>query len=488
MSSGRGWGSRLRFSGLALVLALLVVGCGSKSFKAGTGEAYEAAVEASLDKKHRLAARAAHSYLGAVSKEDDRYDRALFIMAQSAEKLGLTYPASLWYLDIARAGRNDDLLADAIAGLERIVMEGPHDDLTLVRGYIATADLSGLRPGIQAFIDYQQGLDSIRRGLDSWADQQLARVPKESPYFHRVKYVQAVRLLARDEMNGARVALEELVAEKQVPKDVKHDTRLALARLAMEQERYEDAAEEYEKVRHLAPGRPSLLLEMAWARFYRGDSRRSLGLLIALDAPAYQGLIAPERYLLEALCLRRLCQFEPARIAAVRLEERHGDALADLHAGINPMDSESIRSAAEQRGSARDTWKLLRLLRHERKRAKSLGVGKELRAELAKIYDAGIAEVERRLDEKMQPEIRDLVQELVRAEDGVRLILHELSVGLLRGRQRPPGPLEAPGVKIRAGGDRVMYKFKGEFWTDEIDDLVVTIPDRCLDSRITISK
>ena len=100
----------------------------------------------------------------------------------------------------------------------------------------------------------------------------------------------------------------------------------------------------------------------------------------------------------------------------------------------------------------------------------------------------GIAEVERRLDEDIQPELRDLVQELVRAEDGVRLILHELSVGLLRGRERPPGPLEVPGVKIRAGGDNVMYRFEGEFWTDEIDDLVVTIPDRCLEQRITISQ
>jgi tetratricopeptide (TPR) repeat protein len=472
--------------GLALALASAAA-CGGKAIKPG-GPAFEVAVEATLDKKWRTAARAAWTYLRDVSVEDDRYDRALMLVAQACEKLGLSYPASLWYLDIARSGRNDDLLGDAVAGLERIVMGGPHDEITLVRGYLATADLSGLRPELQAFIDYQQGLDSIRRGLDQWADQQLARVPDDSPYFFRVKYLQAVRLLARSELAGAREALEALAGEKRMPTDLRNDVRLALARLAMEEERYEDAVEGYEKVRYLAPGRPSLLLEMAWARFYRGDSRRALGLLIALDAPAYRGLIAPERYLLEALCLRRLCQFEPARIAAVRLAERHGDALADIHAGVNPMESVPIRSAAQQRGAARDTWKLLRLLRHERARVRSLSLGGDLRDKLTKLYDIGIAEVERRLDEEIQPEIRDLVQELVRAEDGVRLILHELSVGLLRGRERPAGPLEVPGVKIRAGGDTVMYRFEGEFWTDEIDDLVVTIPDRCLDQRITISQ
>jgi len=491
MKSGLVLESRLRSRGVAAFVAVVAVGaigCGSPTYKHGTDRAYEHAVEASLDKKWTRSARASFAYLKGVSTEDARYDRAMILLAQAAEKLGFSYPASLWYLDISRSVRNADLQGESIAGLERIVMTGPHDAETLVQGYLGTADLSGMRPELQAFIEYLQGLDSIRRGLDEWADQQLARVPKGSPYFHRVKYVRAVRLLARNRMEEAREALNEIVDEKDLPKDVKNDSRLALARLALEEGRYEDAVEEYEGVRHLAPGRPSLLLEMAWARFYSGDSRRALGLLIALDAPAYLGLIAPERYLLEAMCLRRLCQFEPARIAAIRLRERHGDALDDLHQGVPPMESVSIRSAAEQRGAARDTWKLLRLLRHERKRLKHAGFGKDLKVHLAKIYDVGIVEIERRLEELVKPEIGELTRELIAAEDGVRLILHELSVGLLRGRRRPPGPTEVSTKDILAQEDEVAYVFEGEFWTDELDDLVVNIPDRCLEENNPFSK
>jgi len=473
----------LASAGVALALS-----CGAPTYKPGTGKAYEHAVEASLDKKWTKAARASFAYMKGVSAEDSRYDRAMLLLAQASEKLGFSYPASLWYLDIARSGRNADLQDEAISGLERIIMGGPHDAETLVEGYVGTADISGLRPELQAFVDYQQGLDSIRRGLDKWADQQLAKVPKGSPYYFRVQYVRAVRLLARNRMREARKALEALIETKKLPKDVKNDTRLALARLAMEERRYEDAVAQYEGVRHLAPGRPSLLLEMAWARFYTGDSRRALGLLIALDAPAYQGLIAPERYLLEAMCLRRLCQFEPARIAAIRLRERHGDALDDLHRGVPPNESASIRSAAEQRGAARDTWKLLRLLRVERENLKHAGFGKDLKIHMAQIYDVGIAQIERRLEEKVKPEVGDLVRELVAAEDGVRLILHELSVGLLRGRRRPPGPREVAAKAIRAQENQVSYVFEGEFWTDELDDLVVNIPDRCLDEDNPFSK
>ena len=36
-------------------------------------------------------------------------------------------------------------------------------------------------------------------------------------------------------------------------------------------------------------------------------------------------------------------------------------------------------------------------------------------------------------------------------------------------------------IKVRAGGKNVFYGFVGEFWTDELDDLVVTLRDRCID-------
>jgi hypothetical protein len=31
------------------------------------------------------------------------------------------------------------------------------------------------------------------------------------------------------------------------------------------------------------------------------------------------------------------------------------------------------------------------------------------------------------------------------------------------------------------GPDEILFVFQGEFWTDELDDLVVTMEDRCID-------
>jgi tetratricopeptide (TPR) repeat protein len=470
-----------RFFTASLITALVWVGCGGASFRERKDLSFGSAVQASLDESWEKAAEAAYLYLNTSSPDDPRYDRALLLLAQAAEKLGLSYAASLWYLDIAQSRRKVELLDKAISGLERVVMGGPHDEETLVRGFLATADISDLSAENLAFINYLQGLYSVRDGLNQWADQQFAAIPKTSPYFIRARYVQGVRALARKEWNDARQILKGILKEKALPEDIHNETELALARLAMEEGLYPEAIKHYRRVRRLAPNRPELLLEMAWAHYYRGEARRALGLLIALDAPVYRGLIAPERYLLEAFCLRQLCQFEPARTAAVRLRVSYSDALKDLHAGLSPSDSESLRISARQRGTARPLWLFFDKLNREKALAARLSLGERLSKDLKKLYGVGIKEANRRSEKAIEAETRALADELVSAETGVRLILHELSVGLLRGRQRPPG-IEAM-IESKEGPRKpeVMYRFVGEFWTDELDSLVVDIPDRCLE-------
>ena len=71
--------------------------------------------------------------------------------------------------------------------------------------------------------------------------------------------------------------------------------------------------------------------------------------------------------------------------------------------------------------------------------------------------------------------------ELLAAEEGVNLILHELSVGLLRGRNRSPGAPLMAAPQVTTGDRRSYFRFQGEFWTDELDDLVVVAEDRCID-------
>jgi hypothetical protein len=165
------------------------------------------------------------------------------------------------------------------------------------------------------------------------------------------------------------------------------------------------------------------------------------------------------------------------------LRERHGDALSELHAGVAPIDSAAIRQAAQRRGLAGDAHRFVRRLEREKEIVDDLSddLGDELVADLVALYDHALTSARRREEAALADEVDRLADELIAAEDGVRLILHELSVALMRGRRRPEGPAERPGVELSIGGNRVVYQFQREFWTDELDDLVVVIPDRCVE-------
>lgn len=464
--------------------ALWLLGCGAAVYELPRDASFAQAVEASVDGDWAQAAGHAHRYLSESSPEDPRYDRALMLLARASEKLSLSYAAGRYYLDVASSRRDIDQLDKAFAGLQRIVDgQQAFDEQTLVAGFMATDDISGLSSERTAFVDYLQARASIAQGLDAWADQRIEQIPARSPYAARARYVQGVRLLALGRFDQGRAAMKALAKDKEGDSRVRLDAELALARLAMDEGRFDDAVEHYEALRPRAKDQPELLLEMAWAQYYRGDSRRALGLLIALDAPVYGGLIAPERYLLEARLLRRLCQFEPARTAAVRLQARHGDALSDLHAGVAPTESAAIVAGARARGRAADLYRVITRMRRELSviDAQSGSLGEPLTESLRHIYTVGLAEQERREAQALSIETERLARELVAAEDGVKLVLHELSVGLLRGRRRPSGPAEIESVTFEAGSDNISYRFVGEFWTDELDDLVVVIPDRCME-------
>lgn len=468
---------------VALCVVALGSGCASSQLSDDPNEVFTEAVRLSLDEEHADSARHAHHYMVSTNLDNERYDRAQKLLAENLEALGLQYAASLFYLNIAEKRRDVVIVDDAVAALERLISQPGYDQASLVSGFVASADITGLGEQQRAFVAYHQGLDSLRRGLDGWAKERFADIPTSSPYRHRATYARVVRTLAGYDLEAAEEGLRELLEHDDLPEGLRGDIHRSLARIAFEQQRFDEALDEYEEIRHTANEDPKLLLEMAWSHYYRGDYQRALGLLMALDAPTYSGLIAPERYLLEALSLKQLCQFEPAGKAAIRLRTRHGEAIDDLYAGVPIEVSTAIRRAARHREAGREVAAFRRRVNLEARRFEQLrdSLGPNLSQKLDGIYEHGLAEAKRREDDELYEEMFSVSEELLNADEGVRLVLHELAVSALRGRQRDGAVPLRTRVEIPVGGETVFFWFDGEFWTDEIDDLVVPMEDRCVD-------
>jgi tetratricopeptide (TPR) repeat protein len=483
-----------RSVGYSLILglgALLCSGCGGLFFEVPQDhqQAFLFGVERAQSGHHELSAQAAWYYLKNTDEDDPRYDRTLRLLARGAEGMGLTYVASAWYLEIASSQRDVGLIPEAIEGIKRIVEGDTHDEDALINRYIAVEELSSMGSELDSFIHYYQGLHSLRQGKKTWSKRHFSLIHPRSLYRLKARYVIAVRSVALRKLKRARKELESLLKEldpeskNPMLRDLWRDTMTSLARLAMERRDVNEALRYFEAVRERVPDDPELLLEIAWAHHLKGNPRRALGFLLALDAPIYGKLIAPERYILEAMTYRSLCHFGPARQAAVRLSLRYRQALDDLYGGVLPENSKALRSAASLRPGLRSLSLFIESLKREEKmiRDRKSGLGAELTQSLLNMYARGRAAAEVRREGALRSEIGRLTEELLSAEEGVRLITHELGVALLRGRRPPQGRGPIPPVGEIAQPKQVMYQFNGEFWTDELDELVVAAEDRCID-------
>ncbi|MEO0604213.1 MAG: hypothetical protein AAF211_22440, partial [Myxococcota bacterium] len=383
-----------------IVLAGLLACRGTLPVRAD--HAYPTAVEASAHGQPERAAQGAWLHLKTADPDDPRYDRAQRLLAHAAEDLGLHWAAGLIYRDIARARRDVSLLPDAIGGLQRLVLAGHYDRDGWLEAFLAADDFGVLPDEAADFVAYHRALDLVRRGEDAWAGEYFAQIPDDSPWAARRAYLLAVRDLADGKVDASITAMDALLASEP-PADVAIETTRSLARLAYEQERFDDALVHYEALRNLAHDDAGLLLEMAWTHYWLGDARRTLGLLVAMDAPAHHGGVQPERYVLEALALRRLCQFEAARRAPAHLRAKHGATLRQLREGVPAHEIPALRDAVRAQSAAGTAPRLVGQLLDEQRRVFQLGLARDVRERFAELYARGLDRA-RQVEARVLPE------------------------------------------------------------------------------------
>jgi hypothetical protein len=471
---------------------LLLFSCTSlKNIPTDQQQAFLFGIEQNQKGNYPLSISATWHYLRESNEQDPKYDRTLRLMARNAQALGLNYLSAQWYLEIAKGRRDPTLIPEAIEGIEKNVLSGIYDEDTLINHFIALDEISALPTELNAFVSYHQGIQHLKQGLDQWAQQKFNSIHPTSMYAHKASYVLAIDLLRRGQIDEAEKRLEvlkkelvhPLVEAKMIDKELKKNILLSLARLAIEKKNDAKALLYFEEIRQSFKDQPELLLEIAWVHFRQSNPRKTLGYLFALEAPIYRDLITPEKFILEALALQSLCQFGPARQAAIALGQKYKQALDDLSLGIPPEQSLALRAAAAQRSSIRAMSRLLDSLDTELKVLHGLQkqLDEGLYTHLKQLYEQAKVSMRTRREGRLREEIEGVAQELLLAQESVALILHELGVALLRGRKAPAQRGSIPELNQGFEAGQVAFPFDTEFWTDELDDIIVLVEDRCID-------
>mgnify|MGYP005836236553 CR=1 FL=1 len=413
---------------------------------------------------------------------------AEFGLARALLCLRLRQAATEYFVDIVRDSLDLDLSIRALAELEAITRQEGFDEETIVEQLLYEKEFSALPDPLNDFVHYYQAWTDYRNAYPSWAESHLGKMKGEGVYAQRGRILRALWALKEGDAARCRSLLEELLASPQLDPRVANEARKALARVLYEQEDFEAAYRLYREIDAPETTLADVILEEAWAKYRQQDFRKAMGLLVAFSAPSFQNLFKPEQYVLKALIYMQFCHYKAARSVIQEFEARYGRALERIR---NRKDlSEDLEAARilEAAPAVRLADARLRDLAAESDRLKKLALPAGLAKELERMYRLEKKRAERRRERSWEREIDNVKMALFDAEEQMHLLQYEAGASRYeRVRRLYYEENEAEGVqkpgKVPALSANTYYRFRGEFWTDELDDYNFFIEDHCRPSK-----
>jgi tetratricopeptide (TPR) repeat protein len=465
---------------------------------------FEEGVSSYKSGSERDAARLLFTYLNGNDQTADHYEWAEYYLAKTLERIGLTHAAVEYYYNVVREQKRPELLPEALRALEQIVATRPFDEELVLVDLISSSEFGALPADVRAFVTYQQGRLDLQQGRRKWAERHfatLSRLQSASElarrYIQKAAFAAAVNTLSethdkssiakRESRDKARSALEAIVASDVDDFAIKNDARRTVARLHFEDGRYTDALKWYEQIEvpFLSREEANLFVEKAWARYYAGDHRGALGILLTLEAPSYRRFFSPERFILKALAYQGLCHYAASKGSAREFLRRYGPTLEELRRQRDPLSDPVIRRAAASEQEPKAVLAFLKRLQYEREQVEKLDEESGLRSHLVRIYDLKIAEVARKLDDVVRTAGESVSEQLLDYEEQARLLDYEISLEVFRRIKKGTGKKivdEEPPIPL--GSKEVYYEFDGEYWNDELHDYRFRIENRCFGERL----
>ena len=426
-------------------------------------------------------------YVSTNEETVENYEWAEYFLGVALRKLGFLHGAAEYLFNVASNRSHPEILPDALTELQGLV-ERPHDEDLIDRKLLVDNDFGYLPPYISGFVDYTKGLFDLRAGRVPWAERLFRQIPEDSSFHAKALYAIAVQRLRKNQMTEAVRHFRLVLVHPQSDRELRNLSRLALARVLYENERYRAAKKIYNQVEvpELTVAEASLYLEKAWTSYWLRDYRRTMGILYALEAPSYRDYFAPEKFLLRALVYKNLCHYIPAKREIRRFRFRFDETLENIRSRIDLREDDRLRTAALQRGELARLADFRRMLTREADRIDTVGgpwSESGLDDQLRQMYQLKATQVDLRIDEMLRREVRRVARELVEFEEQMYLLDYEIGLEIYRRLRREDArrPTEADNLEIPAAGDQAYFQFVDEFWNDELPKYQFFVENRCFD-------
>ncbi len=455
-----------------------------QSEKAGNRDAFIKGYAFFKDKKYLQASEFLYIYLKDNSPDDVDYEWAEFFFGISLRKLGFSHASVDLLSHLVTRKPNPKIVSYSLELIEEVSRTMPYDRELVSREVLSSHEYGFVEQNLSDFIHFHQGVFDWERGFDQWGKDHFEEITPGSYYFYKYLYQKALYRIYQDRIDDAMVLLKEILKSRHLPDDFNNDVRKTLARLLYEKGDFKEADFMYEQIDKPMLDQAKNIMERAWVHYRNGDNEKAMGLLYAFQAPSFQNFFTPEYYILKSFIYKSVCHYQKALSVVEEFNNHYSDSLQAIYARGAVTENQDLLQVILNKKRINEAWRFLLLLEKERENGKQISQ-KDLFDYIDEIYNLQIQETKKEFQDLVRKEYEDMANDLLQYEEEAHLIEYEIGLDMYQRvnqyhyrEDKAPAKDNTPGVKRD-----VAYPFQGEFWTDELDDYNVTLPDKCSESE-----
>jgi hypothetical protein len=261
-------------------------------------------------------------------KDTPPYQHCELLLGRALLRGGAGVSAEGYLLRVLQRGPSSSYFVPAHRAMVDLALDSRQ--YARVLGVLEGLRFSGTLPADSAAErDYLRGRIAYQAGELPGAAEALARVPRLSRLYASAAYFRGLIAARRGNWKDARGAFCEIIPNKRGETlafnidgryfQLQDLARMALGRIAHEQDRYDEAYYFYFSVPEDSDRLAEALHEAAWSMYQKGEIRAARAFVEAFDAAFPDSPLRPEVSLLRANLALRACSFDVARAEAAAL-------------------------------------------------------------------------------------------------------------------------------------------------------------------------
>lgn len=295
----------------------------------------------------------------------------------------------------------------------------------------------------------------------------------------RKDYEKALYEIYNNRIDEAIKIFDSLRQNDKISDYLKNKSQRQLARLLFEKGEFEKSFDYLKLLQSIQDDTGALLLERAWNKYYLKHYSKSLGLLTALNDSMFSKTQTPESDVLQMLIYKELCHYESVFEVKDRFQKRYLKSVNRIKKRGNLIEDPLLKKWALQNYQLKTEASYITGLRTDRKWMNKIFSG----SELTKLFEGKAVLKEKQLDDEislmLRKEIRKVSEKLLDFNEQVNFLDYQTKVDSLKLKKNTKDVNYRPESISLVTFDRLYWKYEGELWIDEIENLRVLIKSQC---------